>query len=335
MKAPWSFREARRRLEYVQSLSFLLGADLGLREAMVAGGPAFERTRGRLEAGLPFAEALRGSGLGFTESQLAILKAGEATGDLALAASALAAMLARDLADREKILEVLAYPFSTMLFAAVSAAFAGLVSATGAVGGPSSGAGWPALLASGGTLLFLGLLGGAAFGLSRMMVRGGKGRERALALAFSLPRVGAALRAREIHRFCLVARFLTEARLPFLAALRSAEEGLTSPDLRRASAGARSLLHDGRPPSEAFARASGFPGEMPRCFALAERTGDPAKAFSMLEAYFGHEAERLGRAAMALVEPLSMLVAGGLVAASLAGLVATSLAASLAGLIPP
>ncbi|MBL8966371.1 MAG: type II secretion system F family protein [Spirochaetaceae bacterium] len=329
------FRHERRRLEYVRSLSFLLGADLSLGEAMAAGGLDFDRTSRLLQAGIPFAEALRGSGLGFAESEIAILKAGELTGDLAVAASALATMLARDLADREKILEVLAYPCSMILFAAVSAAGAGLVSATGAMGEASAGAGWPALLASGGTMLFLGLLCGAALGFSRMMARGGPARDKALALAFSLPRLGAALRAREIHRFCLIARFLTEARLPFLSALRSAEAGLSSPELRRAAEGACGLLRNGRPPSEAFALAGGFPGELARWFALAERTGDPAKAFSMLEAYFGHEADRLARAAVALVEPLSLLVAGGLVAASLAGLVATSLSASLAGLTPP
>ena len=319
------------RMAKLASAGLPLGSALDVGAA--AGGAqaaVFARTRGAVARGLGLADALVRAGAGFSPADLALVRAGEKSGNIASCLELLATRLEAEGRARRRLASALAYPCLLALVALavfivigrlVLPAFASMHTAQGVELPPVSRAMMTSaavLSAQGPALMALTALLALLFCRARRRYPALKRRSDGLLLA--LPGLG---RLTSAH--CKTSLYATLAAL--LSAGVETGECLS---LATATVGNAALAHRvkrmhilvtrGFPLSRALSRAGlDGPGCDSALLAVAESSGDYASSFEQLAAISREQRERGLEVLIALSEPFSVALIAAVAAAAVVG----------------
>jgi len=316
----------------------LVGAGVPVAEALAAVAeqsehPALVRgltvAEARLREGEPLADALAASPRVFPPLFRDLVRAGEASGALATVLARLADHAEASAALRARLRAALTYPAVmsaatvavlafllawvvpqlTQLFAETGTrlplATRLLIAVTSVVGRT-----WWLLLLAGA---------GAAWGLARWAATPA-GRARLDAALLGAPLAGPIVRKAAVARFARTLGTLLAGGLPLDVALGIAGAATGNCRLADAVASAREAVRQGEPLAPALRRTGVFPPLVVHLAAVGERAGALGAMLERAAAAYEREVETTIAAATALVEPLLVLVMGGVVLALVAAI---------------
>ncbi len=315
---------------WTRQLAGLVNSGLPLERALTALTEETERERERhmlaalrseVNAGSPFAKALAQFPRDFSSIYVAVVGAGEQSGNLGLVLE----KLADDLEDRQalqaKLIGAALYPAIVTVIAIaiviflvayvvpqVANVFAGtkralpfLTVAMLAVSGAVRSYGWLMALAVGGTVVSV-----------RLLLRNTGFRERFDAGWLKLPIVGKLSRGYNAARFASTLAMLASAGVPILKALQAAGETLGNTAMRADAIDALVLVREGAPLASALAQKKRFPGLLSMFARLGEQTGQLPVMLQRAAKQLGAEVQRRAMQLATILEPL-LIVAMGLV----------------------
>ncbi len=332
---PW--RGAPRRagladqLSLIQELSTLLGAGISLAEALPslasayvdqALGPPLSKLGDAVRAGTNLSDALRDSGLGLPPYVLALVQAGEASGELAAALADAAAQMDYERSVAQELRNALVYP-SVLVLAGVSAVLIVLVGVVPRFASllRSSRADIPALsrwIIEGGVyvkqhLLVFGLGGAALAGCVAYALASTSVRSRLLQGCAGLPVLGAWLMRVEIGRWTTVLSRLLANRVPIVNAIALSTSALRLQRLRDDLATTGSELERGKTLTEVLGALGWFPPARLNLVRVGERAGELPKMLATLGAMETEAARMLQKRVLALIEPVAILIIGAVI----------------------
>ena len=128
-----------------------------------------------------------------------------------------------------------------------------------------------------------------------------------------LPLFGRIVSGVDTARFASTLAMLSEAGVPMLPALAAAEATLTNTLLRAAATETIERVREGVGLGRALAATKAFPPVLVRLIEVGEATGDLSKMLTHAAANQSREVERRATAAATLIEPMLILVMGGVV----------------------
>jgi general secretion pathway protein F len=314
-----------------QQWASLLKAGLNVDASLVAlGGQAdvpavralLATVRDQVRAGRPLAAALAEHPRSFPPLYVAMVRAGEAAGELAEVLGRLADYLADSDALRRKTLEAMIYPL-LMVLVAIAVVGALLVFVVPQVVGvfehqrqtlpwlTRALLSFSQALKLGGVPALL-LLAGAVLWWRRAW-RGDAFRRAVETRLLALPLVGRLLRAADTARFASTLAILVKSGVPLLVALEAGKALVQRLPLRDIVAHALQEVTAGKALSRALKRDGGFPPLLAHLIASGEQSGQLAdmlaQAARLEQLALEHDVAVLTR----LLEPLMILVMGGMV----------------------
>ena len=331
--SPWGLFSARvfnanRLAVWTRQLAGLVTAGLPLERALSSlaeeadGEP--ERNlnaalRAAVNGGSSFAKALGDHPHEFAGIYVAVIGAGEQSGNLGLVLERLADDLEERQTLQSKLIGAALYPAIVSLVALVivlflvgyvvpqvANVFAGtkhalpvLTRAMLAISDfvRSYGLAVLVLLAAGASL-FLWMLKNAAF------------REKFDAAWLTVPVVGRLARGYNAARFAGTLAMLSAAGVPILKALQAAAETLSNHALRRDALDALVLVREGAPLASALAQKKRFPGLLSMFARLGEQTGQLPQMLDRAARQLSNEVQRRALALATILEPLLIVVMG-------------------------
>ena len=319
-----------------RQLATLVGAGVPVAEALAAVAeqsehPALVRgltvAEARLREGEPLADALAASPRVFPPLFRDLVRAGEASGALATVLARLADHTEASAALRARLRAALTYP--AVMAAATVAVLAFLLAwvvpqltqlfAETGTRLPLATRALIAVTSVVGRTWWLLLLAGAvaAWGLTRWAATPA-GRARLDAALLGAPLAGPIVRKAAVARFARTLGTLLAGGLPLDVALGIAGAATGNRRLADAVASAREAVRQGEPLAPALRRAGVFPPLVVHLAAVGERAGSLGPMLERAAAAYEREVETTISAATALVEPLLVLVMGGVVLALVA-----------------
>ena len=314
---------------WTRQLAGLVSASLPLERALTALCDEAETPRQRnlvaalraeVNAGSSFAKALSQHPREFSPIYVAVIGAGEQSGNLGLVLERLADDLAEQQALKARLLGAALYPaivtvvaFVIVMFLVgyvvpqVATVFAGtkkalpwLTVAMLSISAVVRGYGLPALLLV------------AAAGLAgRYALRNDALRQRFDAFFLRLPLVGRLARGYNAARFANTLAMLAAAGVPILKALQAAAETLNNRAMRSDALAALVLVREGAPLASALARHKRFPGLLAMFSRLGEQTGQLPLMLQRAATQLGNEVQRRALQLATILEP-ALIVAMGL-----------------------
>ena len=132
-------------------------------------------------------------------------------------------------------------------------------------------------------------------------------------IVLRLPLFGRIVRGVDTARFASTLAMLSGAGVPMLRALAAAEATLSNSVLRAAATDTVDRVREGVGLARALSASKSFPPVLVRLIEVGETTGDLPKMLSHAAANQSREVERRATAAATLIEPLLILVMGGIV----------------------
>ena len=275
--------------------------------------------RSEVNSGSSFARALSQHPREFSPIYMAVIGAGEQTGNLGLVLDRLADDLEDRQALRSKLIGAALYPAIVTLVAIVivmflvgyvvpqvAAVFAGgkralpfLTIAMLAISGFVRSYGWAAA----------GVLVGAAI-VIRMALRQENFRQRFDAATLRLPIVGRLARDYNAARFAGTLAMLAGAGVPILKALQAAAETLANRAMRADALDALLLVREGAPLASALGQKKRFPGLVSMFARLGEQTGQLPVMLQRAAKQLANEVQRRALALATILEPLLIVVMG-------------------------
>ncbi|WIT09977.1 type II secretion system F family protein [Paucibacter sediminis] len=319
------------RVVSLRELGTLLKAGVALDEALeslatghaASGvGASMARALADVRAGQNLFDALTASGLGLPEHLLTLVKVGEASGQLAAALSDAAEQLELSRRTSAEVRSALIYPtvLVTAGLAAVLIIFVGVIprfapllkSARGNVPEFSMWVIETAVFMK-ANLLWLGLgaaalLMGLVVAFSRAAVR--QGLMDRLAMA---PLVGPWLRDAEVGRWATLMGTMLRNRVPLLEALRLSMGATGLRDFRLLVSSAARELEHGRSLYECLRHSPWIPPARLNLIKVGERSGTLDAMLSSLGSMQTDTARERQKQAMALIEPVAILVIGAVI----------------------
>lgn len=327
----FGLRPRRAVLEFTRGMAALLPAGMPLSRALaVAAGSTppqaralLEGIRHRVERGEELAQSLEGEPRLFSPLYVGMVRAGEKSGALEGAFERLAKHLETEDELRSKLVSLSIYPallalvgFASILVLLlfVMPRFAELLASSGAeLPGVTAAvlsltafleARWP-LLAGGGVALFLTIAAARTTPVGRRFGAG---------LLLATPIVGGWRREVLAAQFARMTGELLTGGAPLLAALKDAEGCLDDPLAREAVSKIRVRVREGSTLNRAVAEHALFPTELVQLLTLGEESGRMAlfllKGAELLERRTTRSVERM----VSLIEPLVIVVFGGVIA---------------------
>ncbi|NCS62063.1 MAG: type II secretion system inner membrane protein GspF [Rhodoferax sp.] len=277
--------------------------------------------RAEVNAGAPFAKALAQHPREFSDIFVAVIGAGEQSGDLGLVLERLADDLEEQQALKSKLIGAALYPAIVSLVAVVIVLFLvtyvvpqvahvftsskrALPLLTVLMIGLSDG------LRSYGWLLFLAILSGAAG--ARIAWSRDSFRQKFDAMWLNLPILGRLSRSYNAARFASTLAMLAAAGVPILKALQAASETLSNRAMRSDAQDALVLVREGAPLAAALAQKKRFPPLLAMFARLGEQTGQLPTMLQRAAKQLSTEVQRRAMQLATLLEPL-LIVAMGLV----------------------
>jgi general secretion pathway protein F len=277
--------------------------------------------RAEVNGGAPFAKALSQHPREFSDIYVAVIAAGEQSGNLGLVLDRLADDLEEQQALKSKLIGAALYPAIVSLVAVVIVLFlvAYVVPQVAHVFASSKRAlplitvlmiglsdavrsyGWLMLLA-----IFIGAIG-ARFALSNAAIH-----ERFDAAWLRLPILGKMARSYNSARFASTLAMLAAAGVPILKALQAAAQTLSNRAMRTDALDALVLVREGAPLASALAQKKRFPPLLAMFARLGEQTGQLPVMLQRAAKQLSTEVQRRAMALATLLEPL-LIVAMGLV----------------------
>ena len=319
---------ANRLAVWTRQLAGLVGSGLPLERALSSlaeeadGEP--ERNlnaalRAAVNAGASFANALGEHPREFADIYIAVIGAGEQSGNLSLVLERLADDLEERQTLQSKLIGAALYPAIVSLVALVivlflvgyvvpqvANVFAGtqhalpfLTRAMLAISDFVRSYGLAALvLLAACALLFLWMLRNAVF------------REKFDAAWLTVPVIGRLARGYNAARFAGTLAMLSAAGVPILKALQAAAETLSNDALRRDALDALVLVREGAPLASALAQKKRFPGLLSMFARLGEQTGQLPQMLDRAARQLSNEVQRRALALATILEPLLIVVMG-------------------------
>ena len=278
--------------------------------------------RAEVNAGAPFGRALSQHPREFSPIYVAVIGAGEQSGNLGLVLERLADDLEQRQALQQKLVGAALYPAIVTLVAIVivvflvsyvvpqvANVFAGtkralpiLTVAMLALSAFVRNYGWLMLVA-----VVVAVIG-ARMALARAALR-----ERFDAAWLNLPLVGKLARGYNAARFASTLAMLATAGVPILRALQAASETLSNSAMRADALDALVLVREGAPLASALAQKKRFPGIVSMFARLGEQTGTLPLMLQRAANQLGAEVQRRAMHLATILEPLLIVAMGGVV----------------------
>ena len=314
-----------------RQLAVLIGAATPLEEAVSAVALQTDRpgvrkrllsVRERVTEGWRFSEALREDRKSFPDLYCAVVAAGETSGDLAGVLDRLATMLEKNRSMRNKALGALIYPAALFLF--VGGVITGLMTLvvpkiisqfetfdaelpfiTKVVVGASD------FLAAYGLFLLLAVI---AAGIALWQGRRAPAFARMVdRFVLTLPVIGPLLRGLDGARFARTLATLFGGGAPLLESLSGAQRTVANTEIRARLDGAVEQVREGASLAAAIKRANALPPMMTHMVAAGERAGALPALLEKSALQLEEEFDTATTVALRLLEPLIIVVMGGLV----------------------
>ena len=316
---------------WTRQIAGLVSSGLPLERALTALTDEAEREnqrhllaslRAEVNGGSPFARALAQHPREFSPIYVAVIGAGEHSGNLGLVLERLADDLEQRQALQQKLVGAALYPAIVSLIAVViviflvsyvvpqvANVFAGtkralpiLTVAMLALSDFVRGYGWTLLIG------VAALVVGMRVALSRPAFR-----ERFDAAWLRLPIIGKLARGYNAARFASTLTMLATAGVPILRALQAAAETLGNHAMRTDALEALVLVREGAPLASALAQKKRFPGIVSMFARLGEQTGTLPLMLQRAATQLGAEVQRRAMHLATILEPLLIVAMGGVV----------------------
>ena len=277
--------------------------------------------RAEVNGGTPFGKALAQHPREFSDIFVAVIGAGEQSGNLGLVLERLADDLEEQHALKSKLIGAALYPAIVSLVAVVIVLFlvTYVVPQVANVFAGSKRAlplltvimiNTSAFLRRYGWLLALALAAGV-FSL-RLALANDPFREKFDAAWLNLPLLGKMSRSYNSARFASTLAMLASAGVPILKALQAAAQTLSNRAMRSDALDALVLVREGAPLASALAQKKRFPGLLAMFARLGEQTGTLPLMLQRAAKQLSTEVQRRAMQLATLLEPL-LIVAMGLV----------------------
>jgi general secretion pathway protein F len=319
------------QLVLLQELATLLKAGISLSEALPSlvqayaaqplGVPLASADRA-VRSGAKLSDALRASGLALPPYALALVEAGEASGELASTLADAAAQMDHERRVAQELRNALIYPAVLVssgvlavmvIFVGVVPRFASLLKSSRAEVPALSRATIEAGLFVKQNLLAFGLGGAALVILVAMLLSNAGGRARVLELMARLPLIGPWLLRVDIGRWATVLGTLLANRVPIISAMGLSSGALRLQRLRDDLATTTRELERGRSLSEVLGAKGWFPPARLNLIRVGERSGELPRMLSTLGEMETEAARLLQKRVLALIEPVAILVIGAVI----------------------
>jgi general secretion pathway protein F len=314
---------------WTRQLAGLVSASLPLERALTALCDEAETPRQRnlvaalraeVNAGSSFAKALGQHPREFTPIYVAVIGAGEQSGNLGQVLERLADDLAEQQALRARLIGAALYPAIVTVVAFMIVMFlVGYVvpQVANVFAGSKKALPWltVAMLSLSGLVRSYGLLALMALGiaglLGRQALKSDEFRQRFDAAFLQLPLVGRLARGYNAARFASTLAMLAGAGVPILKALQAAAETLNNRAMRADAMAALVLVREGAPLASAIGQHKRFPGLLAMFSRLGEQTGQLPQMLQRAAAQLGGEVQRRALQLATILEP-ALIVAMGL-----------------------
>ncbi|MEO1002087.1 MAG: type II secretion system F family protein [Cyanobacteria bacterium J06638_7] len=284
---------------------------------------ALEAISLELNQGRSLAAAMRNWPNVFDRLMIAMVEAGEAGGVLDEALRRLGQLLEQNARLQNKIKSALAYPIAVLVVAIavflgmmlfIIPIFAGLYSQLGGE--------LPAftlffvnvsnLLRSSASVILAAALALAIFLLLRFY-RTHQGRRIIDGLMLKLPLFGDLIQKTATARFCRTYSTLTRAGVPILLSLDVVREITGNSIISDTISNSREDVMEGVPLSVALGRTKAFPDLALSMLSIGEETGEMDTMLSKVADFYEDEVENATKALTSLLEPLMIILVGGIV----------------------
>ena len=334
-RAPW--RSSADLLDVTRTLATLLTAGLPLARALDAArrlraGPSAEtvaNVQALVERGERLADALAAHPAFFPANYVGLVRAGERSGNLGAAFARLTEQLEREQAIKSRLISALLYPSLLAIAGSIAVVtllvvvlpnFAALLSDSGTELPRST-----AIMVTLGEGLrrfwfiapFALIAGAVAIVRSR---QSNAGRAVLAAILDAIPIVGMLRRDTLAARFARLTGTLISGGAPVLSALQDASASISDPLTRDAATRVRNAVREGAALHRAIGAERVFPPVLSQLVALGEESARLGDLLLKAAQLFEERTERLLQRMVALVEPVMIVVFGGVV-----GFVALSL----------
>ena len=313
---------------WTRQLAGLVAAGLPLERALTALADEADDTRqhalvaalrAEVNAGSPFAKALAQHPREFSDVYMAVVAAGEHSGQLGVVLERLADDLEASQSLKARLVGAALYPAIVTLVAItiviflvtyvvpqVAAVFAGsqralpfLTSAMLAISaGVREGGLWIAAALAAGVIAV------------RLALRNPAFRERFDAAWLRLPLVGRLARGYNAARFASTLAMLAAGGVPILKALQAAGETLNNRSLRADGLDILVLVREGAPLASALAQKKRFPGLLAMFARLGEQTGQLPTMLDRAAQQLSAEVQRRALILATVLEPLLIVTMG-------------------------
>ncbi len=282
-----------------------------------------EAVRAEVEGGGTFSDALTRHPGVFDDITVSMIRVGETTGNLAEILERLAEYGEKSSEIRSRVRNALAYPIvlSVVALGVVVFAMAVVMPRFAAIFTKlKAPLPWPTkvLMWLSGALthygwVALGLLV-AGFVAFRLFIRTGAGRWWWDGILFRLPLLGS-LRLRNLTaRFARNLGTLVESGVDILYSFEVCSQTLGSIRMERALLATRESVREGESISPMIEKQKVFPALLSRMMAVGEETGKLGEMLARVAKYYELEVEMAVKRLTALLEPVMILVMGGVVA---------------------
>ncbi|CAN7479574.1 type II secretion system inner membrane protein GspF [Rhizobacter sp. LjRoot28] len=316
---------------WTRQLAGLVGSGLPLERALTLLSEEAEDPRQRelvahlrseVNSGSPFARALSSAPREFDDVYRAVVAAGEQSGALGRVLERMADDLEERQALRGKLMGATLYPAIVSVIAVIIVIFlvTYVVPQVASVFVNSKRAlpfltsamlGLSAFLRSYGWLLALALVGAGA--LLKLALRSEAFRIQFDAGLLNMPLFGRLARGYNAARFAGTLAMLAGAGVPILKALQAAAETLSNRAMRADALDALVQVREGAPLASAMAGKKRFPGLLAMFARLGEQTGKLPEMLDRAAGQLGQEVQRRSMQMATILEPLLMVVMGGVV----------------------
>ena len=316
---------------WTRQLAGLVGSGLPLERALTLLSEEAEDPRQRelvahlrseVNSGSPFARALSSAPREFDDVYRAVVAAGEQSGALGRVLERMADDLEERQALRGKLMGATLYPAIVSVIAVVIVIFlvTYVVPQVASVFANSKRAlpfltsamlALSAFLRQYGWLLALALAGAGT--LLKLSLRNETFRIQFDAMLLNTPLFGRLARGYNAARFAGTLAMLAGAGVPILKALQAAAETLSNRAMRADALDALVQVREGAPLASALAGKKRFPGLLAMFARLGEQTGKLPEMLDRAAGQLGQEVQRRSMQMATILEPLLMVVMGGVV----------------------
>ena len=316
---------------WTRQLAGLVASGLPLERALTSLSDEAEKTperelvaslRAEVNGGAPFAKALSQYPREFSRIYVAVIGAGEQSGNLGLVLERLADDLEEQQTLQSKLIGAALYPAIVSLVAVVIVLFlvTYVVPQVASVFASSKRTlplltilmiGMSSFVRSYGWLMLIAIVAGAVS--ARLAMANDRFHERFDAAWLNLPILGRLSRSYNAARFAGTLAMLAAAGVPILKALQAAAETLSNRALRTDAQDALVLVREGAPLASALAQKKRFPPLLAMFARLGEQTGQLPIMLQRAAKQLATEVQRRAMQLATLLEPLLIVAMGAVV----------------------